>query len=174
VRVSAKGPDEETARRLVAPAVAEVEGIMGQWIYGRDDETLARVAAGILGQRGWSLASAERGTAGALANEIGAEERLQASYRGGFMVGGDGSPLAVASAAPAELAAAARKQAGAEVAVATVLTPIDGRLAGEYAVDVRGHIQTGESRWNMGIPELRRRAAVETLGLLVRSLREMD
>jgi len=58
--------------------------------------------------------------------------------------------------------------------VATVLTPIDGRLAGEYAVDVRGHVRTGESRWNMGIPELRRRAAVETLGLLVRSLREMD
>jgi len=174
VRVSAKAPDEDTARGLVGPAVAEVEGIMGQWIYGRDDETLARVSGAILRERGWSLASAERGTAGALANEIGSDEGLQAGYRGGFMVGTDGSPLAVESAEPGELAAAARERTGADVGVATILTQVDGRLAGEYAVDVRGSLRTGDSRWNMGIPELRRRAAVETLGLLVRSLRELD
>ena len=172
VRVSAKAPDEETARRLLNPAVAEVEGILGQWIYGRDNETLARVSGRILGERGWSLASAERGTAGALASEIAGDDVLLASYRGGFMVADDGSPLTVESADPGELASAVRQRTGADVGLATVLTQMDGRLAGEYAVDLRGSIRTGDSRWNMGIPELRRRAAVETLALLVRSLRE--
>jgi nicotinamide-nucleotide amidase len=174
VRISAKAPDESSARELLVPTVKEVEGIFGHWIYGRDDETLARVAGSVLGQRGWLLASAERGTAGALANEIASDESLQATYQGGFLLGRDGGPLGVESAEPAELASAARERTGADVGIATVLAQNDGRLMGEYAVDVRGTIRTGDSRWNMGVPELRRRAAVETLALLVRSLRESD
>jgi nicotinamide-nucleotide amidase len=174
VRISAKAPDDSSARELLVPTIKEVEGIFGHWIYGRDDETLARVAGSVLGQRGWLLASAERGTAGALANEIASDESLQATYQGGFLLGRDGGPLGVESTEPAELASAARERTGADVGIATVLAQNNGRLMGEYAVDVRGSIRTGDSRWNMGVPELRRRAAVETLALLVRSLRESD
>ncbi len=174
VRVSAKAPEESMARELLGPTVKKVESILGQWVYGRDDETLARVSGAILRERGWTFASAERGTAGALATEIASDEGLQGSYRGGFMVAGDGGPLGVESSDPSELAAAARGRTGADVGLATVLTQTDGRLIGEYAVDLRGSLRTGDSRWNMGIPELRRRAAVETLALLVRSLRETD
>src|SRR5207247_5057777 len=120
VRVSAKAPDESSARDLLVPTVKEVEGIFGHWIYGRDDETLAWVAGSVLSERGWRLASAERGTAGALANEIASDESLQASYRGGFLVGSDGGPLGVESAEPAELASAARERTGADVGIATV------------------------------------------------------
>lgn len=174
VRVSAKAPEESMARELLGPTVKEVESILGQWVYGRDNETLARVSGAILRERGWTFASAERGTAGALATEIASDDGLQGSYRGGFMVASDGAPLGVESSDPSELAAAARERTGSDVGLATVLTQIDGRLAGEYAVDLRGSLRTGDSRWNMGIPELRRRAAVETLALLVRSLREAD
>jgi len=172
VRVSVKAPDEATASKLLAPTVKEVEMVLGKWVYGRDDETLAKVSGKILLERGWSLASAEHGTGGALANEIASDDGLQASYRGGFMVGADGAPLEVAPASPGQLATAARQRTGADVGVATILSQMDGRLAGEFAVDLRGTILTGDSRWNMGIPELRRRAAVETLALLVRALRE--
>jgi nicotinamide-nucleotide amidase len=172
VRVSAKGPDGATANRLLAPTVKEVEGILGKWIYGRDDETLAKVSGSVLQERGWSLASAEHGTAGALANEIASDDGFMASYRGGFMVGETGAPLEVAPSDPRQLATAARQRAGADVGVATILSQVEGRLLGEYAVDLRGSVLTGDSRWNMGIPELRRRAAVETLALLVRALRE--
>jgi nicotinamide-nucleotide amidase len=172
VRVSAKAPDAATAHKLLAPTVKQVAGILGTWVYGRDDETLAKVSGNILRERGWTLASAEHGTAGALANEIVSDDGLQASYRGGFMVGETGAPLEVAPTDPGQLASAARQRAGADVGVATILSQVDGRLAGEFAVDLQGSILKGDSRWNMGIPELRRRAAVETLALLVRALRE--
>ena len=174
VRISAKAPEEETARALLIPTVEGVSALLGKWVYGRDDETLARVSGAILRERGWSLASAERGTAGALASEIASDDGLQASYRGGFMVGVDGSPLHAGSNDPRQLASAAREKTGADVGVATVLSETDGRPSAALAVDLRGSIFTGDSRWNMAIPELRRRAAVETLALLVRSLREED
>ncbi len=172
VRVSAKADDEATARALVAPTVQEVERVLGEWVYGRDDATLATVAAGLLGGRAFTLASAERGTAGALASEIANDDALLACYRGGFVVGIDGLPLGEGAIDPSALARAAGARTGAQVGIATVLELADGRPSAEFAVSVGDILRTGTSRWNMGIPELRRRAAVETLALLVRTLRE--
>src|SRR5439155_9755969 len=64
VRVSAKAREADEARALIAPVVTEIRGIMGSWIYGTDDETLASLVGQELKRRGWGLASAERGTAG--------------------------------------------------------------------------------------------------------------
>jgi nicotinamide-nucleotide amidase len=172
VRISAKAADEAQARALMAPAVEQVEGVLKEWVYGRDDETLAKVAAQLLLGRGWTLASAERGTAGALAAEIASDDGLIARYQGGFVVGVDGLPLGESALDPSGLSAAAATRTGAQVAVATVLDTADGRPAAEFAVSVGNAIRTGNSRWNMGVPELRRRAAVETLALLVRTLRD--
>ncbi|HEY3118417.1 MAG TPA: hypothetical protein VGK54_16865, partial [Chloroflexota bacterium] len=125
-----------------------------------------------LERRGWGLVSAERGTAGALAAEISTDPVLAGCFRGGFMVDDAGSPLGTGDMRPAELAAAARKQTGAEVAIATALV-LDGPAV-DFAIDVRDVQRSEITRWNRGIPELRRRSAVESLALLLRVLREMD
>lgn len=174
VRVSAKAADEASARILLAPMIEQVAQALGPWVYGRDEETLAGITAGILAHRGWTLTSAERGTAGALAAEISADEHLSSCYRGGFVVARDGTPLQVASPDPTELAKAARSHTGAEVGVATVLSTLDGRPAAEFAVDVRDLVRTDTSRWNLTMPELRRRSAIETLALLVRTLKQTE
>ncbi|MBM2811861.1 MAG: CinA-like protein [Chloroflexi bacterium] len=173
VRLSAKAVDEATARALLAPVVEQAERALGAWVYGRDEETLAGIAAGLLQELGWALASAEFGTAGALANEITNDDALSTAYRGGFVVAADGGPLGVADGDPSALASAARLRTGAEVGLATAMGTIEGRPSGSIAVDVRGKVQTESSRWNFAIPELRRRVAIEALALLVKALREV-
>lgn len=172
IRVSAKAADEQRARAMLTPLSDEIMERFGLALYGRDEQTLVGLAADLLGRYRWTLASAERGTAGALAAEIASDEDLMAHYRGGFVLAPDGAPLGVVSTDPAHLASVARTQTGADVGIAAVLTIVDGRPAAELAVDVRDRVRTGSSRWNLAIPELRRRAAVETLALLLRSLRE--
>lgn len=174
VRVSAKGADEETARALLAPVVEQATRLLGSWVYGRDDETLAGLVASLVKKRGWTIASTEEGTAGALAGEIAAEGRLNAVYRGGFVMGGDSSPRGAGLETPADLAMAARDRTGADVGVATILSLENGHPGADFAVSVAGLSRSGETRWNLTIPELRRRSAIETLALLLRTLREME
>ena len=172
VRISAKAGSADVARGLLVPAVDQAMQALGEWVYGRDDDTLASIAADLLGQHSWSIASAEQGTAGALAAEISADEALSAHYRGGLVAAADGRALGLESAEPTVLARVARERTGADVGIAAVLAAYNGRPAADFAVDIRDTLRADSSRWNMGIPELRRRAAVEALALLVRTLLE--
>ncbi len=172
VRVSAKAREADEARALIMPVVEEITGIMGPWIYGTDDQTLASLVGHELRRKEWGLVSAERGTAGSLVAEISTDPELVAHFRGGFMVTDAGGPLGKGDLRPAELAAAARKQTGAEVAIATALV-LDGPAV-DFAVDVCDVQRAEMTRWNRGIPELRRRSAVESLALLLRVLRELE
>lgn len=172
VRISAKADDEEAARVLLAPMVREVGRVLGPWTFGTDDQTLGGLLAEHLSRLGWGLASAERGTAGALAAEIASDSALGPFYRGGFVVTHDGTPLGDGGLDPAGLASGARARTGAEVGVATVLSS-EGAPAAEFAVSARDLVRADTTRWNRSIPELRRRSAVEALALLVRVLREV-
>lgn len=172
VRVSAKAKEADEARALITPVVEQITRIMGSWIYGTDDETLASLVGQELERRGWGLVSAERGTAGALVAEISSDPALIGCFRGGFMVTNEGSPLGKGDLRPVELAAAARNQTGAEVAIATALA-LEGPAV-DFAVDVKGVQRAEITRWNRGIPELRRRSAVESMALLLRVLRALE
>jgi nicotinamide-nucleotide amidase len=154
--------------------VEAVRRALDPWVWGQDDETLAGLTAEVLKARSWTLASAERGMAGALAAEIAADERLMSHYRGGFVVSSDGAPLGVPKPDPAELATAVRREAGADVGIAAVLHTDLERPTAEFAVDVRGLVKAEPSRWNFRVPELRRRAAVEAMALLLNTLRAME
>jgi hypothetical protein len=114
---------------------------------------------------------------GALAGEIAAGDRLLAAYRGGFVVADGGVPLGHDTADPRELATAVRERTGADIGIAAVIAasePAPDRPSAEFAVDVRGIARTDSSRWNFRMPELRRRAAIESLVLLLNTLRGMD
>jgi nicotinamide-nucleotide amidase len=172
VRVTAKAPNEAAAQALLAPTVEAVDEVLGSWVYGRDEDTLAAIAGSLLAERGWTLASAEYGTAGAIAAEITADKPLAERYLGGQIVSAAGLGQNGGAADPAELARTARKQSGADVGIAAVLATDGERPDAHYAVDLGDSVRTDGTRWNLTIPELRRRAAIETLALLVRALRE--
>jgi nicotinamide-nucleotide amidase len=174
VRISAKATDETTARSLIAPIEAEAARLLDPYVWGHDDDTLAGLAAPLLKQRGWKLVTAEHGTGGALATEVSMSPDLLEHYHGGYLVSPNGAPLSSDSLDPALLATAARRQTGAEAAVAVVLSSRTGQPAAEFAVDVQDRVEADTSRWNLAIPELRRRSAVEATALLLRLLRESN
>ena len=116
LRVVARGPDDAAieaqfaaAKRLIADRVPEL-------IFGEEDDTLPGCVLRLLRDRGETLATAEVGTGGRLAEWLTAEDDpLAARFLGGFT-----APSAAALArllgcdpAPAALAAAARDRAGA-------------------------------------------------------------
>jgi len=154
IRVSAKAENDDAARRLLAPTVDEIMQLLGPWIYGRDEETLASGAAKLLSARGWSISSAEIGTAGSLAGDLSADEGLSARYRGGFVVGPDGAPLSADPSSPTSLASAARAKTGADVGIAAVVVPGEGETPAraEYAVDVRGSTLGDSTRFTLALP----------------------
>ncbi len=70
VRLSAKAPTREEAWRLIHPLDEEVRGILGEHIWGEDEDTLAAGIGRLLRDRGLTLAVMESATGGAIASTI--------------------------------------------------------------------------------------------------------
>ena len=70
VRLSAKAATPEEARALIAPEEAAARAALGDAVYGADDDTLDGVVAGLLRDRGATLAVAESLTGGLLGAEL--------------------------------------------------------------------------------------------------------
>ena len=66
VRISARAEDGRTALEVGDEAEAAVLGILGEHVWARGDTSWAAALGEALAARGWTLATAERGTEGAL------------------------------------------------------------------------------------------------------------
>jgi nicotinamide-nucleotide amidase len=66
VRISARGEGGRTAAELAAEAEGTVLSILGEHVWARGDVTWAEALAEALAVNGWTLATTERGTEGAL------------------------------------------------------------------------------------------------------------
>jgi nicotinamide-nucleotide amidase len=128
VRITAKTADRETAEKLIAPVEAEVRARLGSAVFGADDETAEQVLAGLLRDRGWTIATAESMTGGliaaALTEVAGASEVVrggvvtyQSDTKGDLLGVSDTSRVVDAETAQ-EMAEGARRMFGADVGVA--------------------------------------------------------
>ncbi len=70
VRITAKAASEEEARRLIAGMEQRVRDLLGDVIYGADEETLEGVVMELLRQRGATLALVETNTLGRVAQRL--------------------------------------------------------------------------------------------------------
>jgi nicotinamide-nucleotide amidase len=70
VRITAKGETESAARALVDAEERELRGILGDLVFGVDDETMEDVVLERLRGRGWSLGVAESVTGGFIGARI--------------------------------------------------------------------------------------------------------
>lgn len=66
VRISARPADGRSADDLAEEAEAAITAIVGRYVWARDTATWAGAIDAALHARGWTLATTERGTAGAL------------------------------------------------------------------------------------------------------------
>src|SRR5205085_8087962 len=64
VRITAKGADEDEARDLIEREEKELRAILGDLVFGIDDETMEHNVIEKLRTRGWTLGVAESLTAG--------------------------------------------------------------------------------------------------------------
>ncbi len=81
VRVAAKGGSPDAARRAASPALDAVEGVLGDHVWGRDDEDMAALVLRRLAERGLTLAVAEGASGGLLTQLL--EEASDARRRAG-------------------------------------------------------------------------------------------
>ena len=72
VRIAVKADSEAGADALIKPIEMELSKLLGQWIYGVDEESLESVAIRALQEKGWSLVVIESGLQGELTRRLAA------------------------------------------------------------------------------------------------------
>jgi nicotinamide-nucleotide amidase len=127
VRITVKSPDAESAKALLAAEESEVRALLGDIVFGADEETMEDAVGNLLRSRGLSLGVAESLTGGLvgsrLTNAVGASDW----FRGSIVAYAsdvkfdllDVPEGPVVSAAAAEtMAEGARKRLGADIGLA--------------------------------------------------------
>ena len=89
LRITAKADKPEEAQGMISKAEAEVRAILGDCIWGVDDETQEGVVGQLLVARGLSLAVAETFTAGFLTHTLANAHDSQNYFKGGLVTTSD-------------------------------------------------------------------------------------
>lgn len=85
LRITAKAPDEETARSLIAPVEAEIRDMFGPLIYGADVPSLEAVCLALLKEKGETLSCAESCTGGLISKRMTDLPGASAVFKGGVV-----------------------------------------------------------------------------------------
>ena len=83
VRITAKSPDENTAESILSAEEGLIRNMLGDVIFGIDDESMETVVLNMLGERGMSLAITEGLTGGVMASRLSEIDQNMAIFRGG-------------------------------------------------------------------------------------------
>ena len=144
LRLAAKARDVEEAGEMIAPFEAELREMLGEQIWGVDEDTLSAIVGHLLEERKLTLAVMESYTGGLLAATISERAEMAPYFKGGLVAGADearvacgvdyrliaesGGESAVAALAMAE---AARSRLGAAIGIG---------VTGEDGIGEAGHL----------------------------------
>jgi nicotinamide-nucleotide amidase len=185
VRITAKTPDLEAATALLATEEAGLRAILGDFVFGIDEESMESVVLDLLRERGLTLAIAESLTGGLMGARIAALPGCGDVYRGGVvtyepavkfkLLGVPEGPVVTAATAKA-MALGVRKALGADVGLAStgvagpdeqegqpVGTVVLGMALGDQASSERVHLPGDRNR-------VRQYTVISALNLLRRRL----
>jgi nicotinamide-nucleotide amidase len=156
VRVTAKASNQIEVTRVLDAEEKELRALIGDVVFGVDDENMERVVARLLGERGLTLAVAESLTGGLIASRLVSVPGASAWFRGGIvayssdvkfsMLDVPVGPVVSAEAASA-MAIAVRRQLGADIGLSVTgvagPTEQDGQPAGTAFVGLSGRCLSG-------------------------------
>jgi nicotinamide-nucleotide amidase len=140
VRITVKADDEDTATRLIEAEDKLVRDIIGDIVFGVDDETMEHVVGARLTARGLTLAVAESLTGGLVASRLVGIPGSSDWFRGGvvsyasdvkFSVLGVPEGPVVSAAAAAAMATGVRDLLGADVGLGVTGVAGPAALEGE-------------------------------------------
>lgn len=187
VRLTVKSPDAQTARDLLAAEEHLVREILGEAVFGTDDETMEAAVGHRLRARGWTLGLAESMTGGLIASRctdvVGSSEWFRGavvSYASEVkfdLLGVPAGPV-VSEAAAKAMALGARRVLGADVglSVTGVAGPAeqDGQPVGTVWFGIAAPGADEAEARQLRLPgdraRIRQFAAISVLDLLRRTL----
>lgn len=191
IRLTAKARESEEAKRLMAPMEARVREILGERIWGTDDDTLEGVVGELLTGKRLSLATMESCTGGLLASVLTDAPGSSAYFRGGLVAysnemksawGVDAKLIeergAVSPEVAQAMATAARLRLGADIGIGITgvagPTEIEGKPAGTIyiAIDDGRKRRLISGNYPPRRPDVKRWAALAALFELRRALLE--
>jgi nicotinamide-nucleotide amidase len=85
LRLTATGADEAALNQQIDIEKAKMETIVSKFVYGYDDEPLAKAIGRMLVAKGWTLATAESCTGGYLSAQLTANAGSSAYFKGGII-----------------------------------------------------------------------------------------
>jgi nicotinamide-nucleotide amidase len=85
LRITAKSAHEDEGRAMIAPMEAEIRRILGDAVWGVDDDTLEAAVVSMLAGRGLTLATMESCTAGLLASTLTDAPGASHVFKGGLV-----------------------------------------------------------------------------------------
>ncbi len=86
LRISDAATNREQFREHISSTVSTIHECLGELVFGEEDEELQHVVGRMLAKRGKTLATAEWGTGGLLAQALGDTEQAADSYLGGLVI----------------------------------------------------------------------------------------
>jgi len=189
LRLTAKAATDEEARRLIAPLEEEARRVLGQAVWGADDDTLEGAVGALLRERGLTLATMESCTGGLLASTITDAAGSSLYFKGGFVsytaemkvvLGVDASLVArhgvVSAEVAQDMARACRQRLGAHFGIGITGVagpdPLEGKPAGtvHIGLDDGAAPQAVSYAFAQGRAAVKRRAVTTALALLRRAL----
>lgn len=181
VRITAKAPDEATARELLGMEEQELRALLGDLVFGVDEESMEDAVALLLDAQGLSLGLAESVTGGLMGARLTAVAGASGFFKGSIvsydsqvkfdLLEVPEGPVVSASAAEA-MAESARRRLGADIglAVTGVAGPAeqDGRPVGTvfFGLAMDGRAEHAEVRLPGDRQRIREFAAISALNLL--------
>jgi nicotinamide-nucleotide amidase len=185
IRITAKAPSEEEARRMLDAEEAQLRAVLGDVVFGVDGQTMERVVADLLVERGRSLGVAESLTGGLVGSRLAETEGASEWFRGSIvaydsrvkydLLDVPEGPVVSAQAAEA-MALGARKRLRADVGIAVtgVAGPAtqDGRPVGTVfmAVALGPEVRVEEAHFPGERQHVRQFSTISLLDLLRKAL----
>ncbi len=154
VRITVKADDEDTAARLIEAEDKVVRDIIGDIVFGVDDESMEHVVGSRLAARGLTLAVAESLTGGLVASRLVGVPGSSDWFRGGvvsyapdvkFSVLGVPEGPVVSAAAAAAMASGVRDLLGADVGLGVTGVAGPAGLEGESPGTVHFAVVVGDA-----------------------------
>ncbi len=85
LRLTAKASGQEEAREVIAPLEAQIRSVIGDHIWGADQDTMEKVVGGLLQKKGLTLAIMESCTGGRLADLLTDVPGSSLYFKGGLV-----------------------------------------------------------------------------------------
>ena len=159
LRLTAKASNQEDAEGMIAPLEAQIRSIVGDCVWGTDDEIMEKVVGDLLRERSLTLATMESCTGGLLANLLTDVPGSSDYFKGGLVAYSNEMKMAfgvdpelitqhgaVSSQVAEAMAAAARNRLGADVGIGItgVAGPdeLEGKPAGTVYIGITDGIIT--------------------------------